>query len=129
MTLADPEHLEDEDEPEAEAMDQDEDGEGGKLGSAKEFNHVENLRLYLDPEIEFDSNDERAMGRAVRDLQECIRGFLLRFISWMFKPTFSDPHLSECPTLHHFWEFLLKCSSTLVHSSLGMRKRMLDADL
>ena len=93
VILADPEPLEDEDEPEAEAMDQNEDGEGGKLGSDKEFDLIDNLRLYLDPEIEFDFENERAMGRAVRDFQECIKGFLLRFVSWSFKPTFSDLQL------------------------------------
>ena len=55
MTLADPEHLEDEDEPEAEAMDQDEDGEGVKVGSDEQLDPVDNFRPYLDHDIEFDS--------------------------------------------------------------------------
>ena len=57
MILADPEPVEDEDEPEVEAMDQDKDGEVEEVGSDEEMDPVDNLRLYLDPEIEFDSKD------------------------------------------------------------------------
>ena len=39
-------------------MDQDEDGEGDEVGSDEELDSVDNLRLYLDPEIGFDSADE-----------------------------------------------------------------------
>ena len=62
MILDDAEPVEDEDEPKAEAMNQDEDGEGDEVGSVKKLNSVDNLRPYLDPEIEFDSADERVMG-------------------------------------------------------------------
>ena len=56
------------------------------------------------------------MGRVVRVFQESIRRFLLRFVSRLFKPKFSEPHSIECPNLHHFLESLLRCSSILVHS-------------
>ena len=61
MVLADPELVEDEDETDAEVMDQDEDGEGEEVDSDEKFDLVDNLRLYLDPEIDFDSEYERAM--------------------------------------------------------------------
>ena len=47
----------------------------------EELDPVDNLRLYLDHEIEFDFEDERAVGRAVRVLLECIGGFPLTFLS------------------------------------------------
>ena len=128
MIQVDPETLEDEDEPEAEAMDRDDDGEGEEVSSDKELDLVDNLRLYLDHEVEFDSEDRRAMGRAIRVFRECIKGFLLRLVSWLFKPTFLDPHPRECPTLHHFLESLVRCRSILVHSPPATRKRVLDAD-
>ena len=121
--------MEDENEPEAEARDKDEGGKGEEVGSDKKLDPVDNLRLYLDHEVEFDSEDKRAIGRAVRVFRECIIGFLLRFVPWLIKPTFLDSHPRECPTLHHFLKFLLRCSSMLVHSPRGTRKRMLDADL
>ena len=62
MILANPEPMEDKDEPEAKAMDQDEDGEGVEVGSDEKLDPVDNLRVYLDPEIEFDSENEPAMG-------------------------------------------------------------------
>ena len=55
MKLADPELAEDNDEPEAEAMDQDDDGERKEVGTDEEMDPVDNLRLYLDPVIKFDS--------------------------------------------------------------------------
>ena len=128
MILADPEPVEDEDEPEAEAMDQDEDGEGEEVDSDEELNPVDNMRLYFDPKIELDSEDERAMGRVVKTFRECIRGFLLRVVSWLFNPLFSDLHPRECSTRHHFLESLLRCSIIPVHSPPGTRKRMLDTN-
>ena len=72
MILADPEPVEDEDKPGAEATDLVEDGEGEEVVSVKVLDPIENLRLYLHPEIELDSVYERAMGRAVGVFRECI---------------------------------------------------------
>ena len=81
MIVTNPEPVEYEDKPVADAMDLVKDGEGEEVGSVEELDPVHNLRLYLDLEIELDSEYERVMGRAIRVIRECIRGFLLRFVS------------------------------------------------
>ena len=75
MIPVDPEPVEDENEPEAEDVDEDGDGNVEEVGSDEELDSVVNLRPYLDPKIEFDSEDEQAMSLVVKVFRECIRGF------------------------------------------------------
>ena len=57
VIFADPEPMDDEEEP----QDVDEVGGAAEVGLDEELGPEDNLKLYLDPEIEFDSEDERVL--------------------------------------------------------------------
>ena len=66
----DPEPMDEEVEPEPMDQNPGEDGEIAELGSDVELSSKEELRWYLDPELEMDSEDERATAQAIEELEE-----------------------------------------------------------
>ena len=62
VIFADPEPMDELEDPEEMAQDVDEEGEVAEVGLNVELDRKDNLRLYLDPELEFDSEDGQALG-------------------------------------------------------------------
>ena len=60
VIFVDPEPMDDEEEPEETVPDAEEEGEVAEVGLAEELDPEYNLRLYLNLELEFDSENERA---------------------------------------------------------------------